>query len=68
MNQYQTYDKCEYYDSDKCPHIDNEVMKNLSAGIVVNVEEGNNPFSTTKEVNKLLCSTCNSFKNKFSGE
>ncbi len=66
MSQEQIYNNCENYNIPECPHINDELMKNLSAGMVVNDEEGNNPFSTTEEVNKL-CSTCGSFKDERTG-
>ena len=52
----------ENYNTSECPHIDDELMKNFSPGMNVYDEEDNNQFSTTEEVNKSLCNTCNSFK------
>ncbi len=64
MNQEQTYNNCENYNTPECPRINENLMKMFVADVSVIDENGNKPFSATAEVNRLFCNPCTSFKNR----
>jgi hypothetical protein len=69
MNQEQTYSNCSYFDiRNLCPHRDEELMKafidDISTEKVIDGHIKQLDFSKAEEVNKLLCNTCTSFKDK----
>ncbi len=68
MNQEQTYNNCENYNTPECPHINDELMKTFVADVHIFDEKGNKPFSTTEEINKSFCNACNSFKDERTGK
>jgi hypothetical protein len=70
MNQEQTYDNCKLFEHD-CPRKDDELMKHFKHDMRTVESKASNHYrgrtsdaSKGKEVNKLFCNTCDSFKNK----